>query len=214
MQTGVILAIAAACCFFLVIGVVVVVYFYGVACPDFGSDCPSGAPSPSRTPATSGTTPPVTPPPVTPAPSTPPASSSSTTCPANHYKFGANNTCVSCPYGTTSPAGSTNANQCIYPSGTCGANKYLSGGSCIDCPPGSYANQGSTSINDCYCGGNTTMKADKTGCNPCPAPPTGYVFSDPTGCAVKIQTPCYEAGPAPRGAQCCYGLSYNDGECY
>jgi hypothetical protein len=102
----------------------------------------------------------------------------------------------------------------VYPSGTCPANKYRSGGSCINCPPGSYSNQGSSSINDCYCGGNTIMKADKTGCDPCPAPPNGYVFRDPTGCATIIQFDCYEAGPADRGKPCCPGLTYNDGECY
>ena len=205
MQTGVVVAIAVCCCL-LILGTVLGVYFSGVTCPDFGYECP-------LTPATStaaGTPVPATGTPV-PATGTPPATP--TTCPANHYKFGANGSCVSCPAGTTSPAGSTNASQCVYPSGTCGPNQYRSGGSCINCPPGSYANQGSSSINDCYCGGNTIMKANKSGCDPCPAPPTGYVFRDPTGCATTIKFDCYEAGPADRGKPCCPGLTYNDGEC-
>jgi hypothetical protein len=125
-------------------------------------------------------------------------------------------TAITPPAAGTSRAANSAANSAAVAAATCPANQYKSGanGSCVSCPPGSYANQGSSSINDCYCGGNNIMNADKTGCNPCPAPPTGYVFRDPTGCATTIQFACYEAGPAGRDKPCCPGLSYNDGECY
>ena len=206
-------AVAFGGCLCLVILAVAIWYFTS---QEGGSPAPAPGTPPAATPRAAGTPPAATPPAAgTPLATTPPAAGTPpATCPANHYKFGANGSCVSCPAGTTSPAGSTNARKCVYPSGSCGANKYWSGGSCINCPPGSYSNQGSSSINDCYCGGNTIMNANKTGCDPCPAPPTGYVFRDPTGCATTIQFACYEAGPSDRMKPCCPGLTYNDGECY
>ena len=55
----IIIVVIVVCIFLTIIGVVLGVYFSGVACPDFGSECPS--PSPSGTPP-SGTPPSGTPP--------------------------------------------------------------------------------------------------------------------------------------------------------
>jgi hypothetical protein len=89
--------------------------------------------------------------------------------------------CVACPPGSISPHYSTSINDCH-----CLENTYFSGGGCRACPPGSFSGRRSSSINDCYCGGNTRMKTDNSGCEPCPLPPTGHVFSDDFGCATKL----------------------------
>lgn len=70
-------------------------------------------------------------------------------CTNNWYKSG--NSCVHCPTGATSPAGSTTPTQC-----QCEQNKYLTqnNGEYIwqSCPTHSFTNaSGSTSITDCQC---------------------------------------------------------------
>ena len=118
MRTGIIAAVV--CCVLVIIGTILGVYFSGVACPDFGPNCPSetpappatGTPSPSRTPPATGT------PPATPS-----------TCPANKYLSGGS--CVNCPAGAYSEAGSSSASACY-----CGGHTQMNSSrtACVDCP--------------------------------------------------------------------------------
>ena len=96
MDPLVVLGIVVACVV-VIVSIVLGLYFGKVFCPDWGYECPSDGPSPSRTPGSTGVSPaPVTPPPVTP----PPVTSSS------------------CPSGQWSPSGTTPCNQCSEPTPT------------------------------------------------------------------------------------------------
>ena len=66
-------------------------------------------------------------------------------CTANYYMLGDNQSCQTCPNGSTARIGSVGLNSC-----QCQANYYMSGGSCLACPEGYVSTRGSTSIDDCF----------------------------------------------------------------
>ena len=88
-------------------------------------------------------------------------------CTDNWYKSG--DSCVHCPTGATSPAGSTAPTQC-----QCEQNKYLTQNNgeyiCKSCPQHSFTyNSGSTSITDCQCEAQYYMGgANDNQCISCP----------------------------------------------
>jgi len=126
-------AVAFGGCLCLVILAVAIWYFTS---QEGGSPAPApgtppaatpraaGTPSPSRTPPATGTPSPSRTPPAT---GTPPATPS--TCPANKYLSGGS--CVNCPAGAYSEAGSSSASACY-----CGGHTQMNSSrtACVDCP--------------------------------------------------------------------------------
>ena len=126
-------AVAFGGCLYLVILAVAIWYFTS---QEGGSPAPApgtppaatpraaGTPSPSRTPPATGTPSPSRTPPAT---GTPPATPS--TCPANKYLSGGS--CVNCPAGAYSEAGSSSASACY-----CGGHTQMNSSrtACVDCP--------------------------------------------------------------------------------
>ncbi|KAL5246916.1 hypothetical protein ACHWQZ_G018950 [Mnemiopsis leidyi] len=81
-------------------------------------------------------------------------------CPPNTFnmRFGmiSVQSCQDCPAGTTSPAGSTSANDC-KPDGSfvpvvCDAGEFEVGGACQQCPENTFSGAGDNSCSDCPSG--------------------------------------------------------------
>ena len=89
-------------------------------------------------------------------------------CEVSQYNDGCTSsqagTCIDCPAGTESPAGSIGPDQCI----PCPENHYsLKGQECQQCHSSSISPAGSTSPDACVCGPGETP--GETSCEKCPA---------------------------------------------
>ncbi|XP_063685198.1 uncharacterized protein LOC134819279 [Bolinopsis microptera] len=103
-------------------------------------------------------------------------------CGENTFSSDRASSCIDCPNGKFSNAGSTSAENCYYAPCSagdymtdtgcqqCGENTFSSdrASSCIDCPNGKFSNAGSTSAENCYyapCSAGDYMT--DTGCQQC-----------------------------------------------
>lgn len=189
MRTAVIIGIAVCCCL-AIMAVVLGVYFGNVACPDFGSTCPPGTPSPLPAPVrTPGPAPaPVrTPGPTTLGPSprvsltpvTPTSLNSLPTTPDAPPPVEPEAAPPPPPSSTPPPPGvpftcptvSCQSNQ--YMIGTCDTTKKTDTRQCLNCPANSSPNNDKTA---CLCNSGymkaynmSTNDRDGLKCNALPA---------------------------------------------
>ena len=129
----------------------------------------SGTPAPSSNSSNSGT----------PSPSNIPVK-----CDENKYL--SNNTCISCPSGTSSASGSNICSDII-----CGLNQYVSNNKCTPCQPGKISQAGKnangpdTTCTSVICGVDQYVSNNK--CTPCKP---GTTFANGGSDASKSDTTC------------------------
>jgi hypothetical protein len=124
-----------------------------------------------------------------------------TDCPANTYlnlvytenTHLSSSTCVNCPMGGVSSAGSTNIWACSCPADTYQSWNIYSGVTCLACPTGAVSSAGSTSTYDCKCPVDTysyefwseSTSTYNVTCDACPMNSTSSVGSSSCTCPVN-----------------------------